>query len=198
MSHQEAISEKVLHDLHSGLQDTALMEKHGLTLMELRAIYRDLFDTGLLLQPQLHTASATSSVRHNDPPPPPPAPSFRTAEVKNSPGARNKNRRGLQRYLLDFEIPIYELEHPESLGRVRDITEIGAGTVGVSAREGEVKTLVVLGDFMEDVSPFEFQAKCQWAKKDRGDGGMVAGFRITDISEADAEELQKLVELGTA
>ena len=50
MSERELIARKVLKDLCSGMADTALMRKYKLTHVELRSLYRELFDAGLLLQ----------------------------------------------------------------------------------------------------------------------------------------------------
>ena len=51
MSEKEQVARKVLRDLCSGMQDSALMEKYKLTYFELRSLYKELFDAGLLLGP---------------------------------------------------------------------------------------------------------------------------------------------------
>lgn len=50
MSDREIIAGKVLKDLCSGMPDTALMRKYKLTHVELRSLYQELFDAGLLLR----------------------------------------------------------------------------------------------------------------------------------------------------
>ena len=52
MSQSDEISAKVLEDLRSGMSDTDLMKKHKLSYSELRSLFKDLFDSGILLQTQ--------------------------------------------------------------------------------------------------------------------------------------------------
>ncbi len=101
------------------------------------------------------------------------------------------------RHEVDFEVPAYEAGHPEVQGIVRDISEEGVGVAGIDADVGEVKTLVVLGDELGEFSSFEFEGCCRWRFADPNGGRCLTAFAITTISEADFEELRKLVLLVT-
>jgi hypothetical protein len=103
--------------------------------------------------------------------------------------------RETDRYVLDFDIPVYEEGSSEIQGRVHDITEKGIGIRGLSLKVDEVKTLVVLGDAFGVVAPFELRAICRWSGLDGNDGQYAAGFQILEISNEAMEELRKLIKL---
>ncbi|MDQ7785267.1 MAG: hypothetical protein RDU20_20445 [Desulfomonilaceae bacterium] len=191
MTESESLETKLLHDLHTGMTDNALMEKYRLSYAQLRSLYKDLFDAGLL-KPQ-HGSLMMS--------------------VRNSKGARPGSRlpgsgpsRGMiraeggdeqreaDRCDLDFHMPIYEIGRPEVHGRVVDITERGARLSGVRAEVGQSLTLVALGDTLGDIAPFEFRALCKWNDHGVYDGDGVGGFEITEISDESLGELRKLIQ----
>jgi PilZ domain len=186
MSEQHEPAKEVLRDLRSGMSDTALMDKHGLSYGELRSLLKELFDSGTLLQSQpteqSHPSELYLHAKHR---------SLSEANV-------GLNKRDSRRQYLEFDLPVYEAELPDNLGTLRDISEEGVGLVGVQAEINEIKTLVVLGDTFGEVAPFEFQARCCWIDGDKGEKDWATGFRITDISDDDAYQLQKLLRLDLA
>jgi len=101
------------------------------------------------------------------------------------------------RHEVDFEVPVYEADRPEILGMVRDVSEAAMSVAGIEASQGDIKTLVVLGDELGQFSSFEFEGYCRWAFADSVDGACIAGFAIEKISRTDAQELQRLVHLIT-
>ena len=101
------------------------------------------------------------------------------------------------RHEVDFDLPVYEADRPDILGMVRDVSEEGMSVAGIEASQGDIKTLVVLGDELGQFSSFEFEGYCRWAFTDSVDGACLAGFAIEKISRTDAQELQRLVRLIT-
>lgn len=195
MTESESVSTELLHDLHTGMSDNALMEKYRLSYAQLRDLYKDLFDAGLL-RPE--KGSESMSLQH------PMGPNVGSEvipgnEVRPPDSSRRVQRelyddkRNEDRYDLDFDMPVYEISQPEVQGRVVDITERGARLSGVRAEVGEALTLVALGDTMSDIAPFEFRARCKWISdnEDKTDG--VSGFEITEISDESLSELRKLI-----
>lgn len=105
--------------------------------------------------------------------------------------------RELERYYLDFDLPIYAIGPTQVEGKVRDITEKGVGTIGVPAEVDEIKKLEIRHQKYVLIEPFSFQAKCRWVKQKGEEGEYVAGFEIVDISDTDVKELQYLLRLVT-
>ncbi|MBM3298611.1 MAG: PilZ domain-containing protein, partial [Deltaproteobacteria bacterium] len=118
---------------------------------------------------------------------------FLSSAVQVSP----ENLREVERCYLDFELPIVDTGPPEIDGMVRNLTEKGVGIVGIPSRVGESKTFLVLHDEFVLIEPFMFEAQCRWATRNDPGGEFVSGFEITDISEKDLGELQKLIHLVT-
>ncbi|MCA1960909.1 MAG: PilZ domain-containing protein [Desulfomonile sp.] len=183
MSQRDALADDVLRDLRGGMDDIALMDKYQLSYVELRNLYLELFNSGRLLQSQ-----------------PDPNPTQKQEARRPRPPIleRSSTRREIDRYRLYFDIPVYELDRPEVVGAVCDVTENGIGVIGVEAELNEVKTLVVEGDTFCDVAPFEIQVRCCWIEKRAESDEVRAGFEITDMSEYDRRQLDKLIELAVA
>jgi hypothetical protein len=104
----------------------------------------------------------------------------------------------LVRHEVDFVLPAYDADRPETLGMVREVSEELVSVAGIEAAVGDIKTLVVLGDDLGQFSSFEFEGSCQWSFSDGEDGTCLAGFAIGKISRTDAQELRKLVRLLTS
>lgn len=103
--------------------------------------------------------------------------------------------RCVERYYFDFDLPVVAMDSPETVGKVRDLTTRGLGTEGIHASVGDVKTLRVQHERFVLLKAFTFQAQCRWIKADERGNGLIAGFRITSISDEDREQLRKLVRL---
>lgn len=202
MTDREELVSRLLQDLCSGMDDTGLMEKYQLSYADLRALYGEMFQAGMLRQ-AVHEDFGRAS-----------GPEKGRAENGSSLPGRNNLKtvmkpqklfsssyaesRSFERYGLDFVIPVYDIEFPEIHGRIHNINQEGLGVRGIPAGIHDVKTLVVLGDEFGEVAPFEFEAVCKWVRKDRTDENSVAGFKITHISDGDFLELRKLIAFGSA
>lgn len=163
---------RVIKDIRSGMSSEELMEKYDLTERGLQRVCRELLAARELAPEQFQ-----------------PEISFHSTTVMRT------NIRELQRYQVDFDLPVYEASSPEIHGQVRDITEKGVGLVGIESEAYETKTLVILGDYFGEVSPFEFLADCRWSRRRPPTGECFAGFRITGISNGSLRELKKLIRL---
>jgi len=104
----------------------------------------------------------------------------------------------LVRHEVDFDLPAYDTDRPETLGTVQEVSEELVSVSGIEAAVGDTKTLVVLGDELGQFSSFEFEGSCQWSFSDGEDGNYLAGFAVSKISETDAQELEKLLRLLTS
>jgi hypothetical protein len=94
------------------------------------------------------------------------------------------------------EVDVYESQHPEIRGTLRDVTIKGIGIAGIKAGVGEIKSLVISTDKVEGINPIEFEAKCRWSRQEPESGEWLAGLEIMTISEKCFADLETLV--GTA
>jgi hypothetical protein len=161
-----------VRDIRGGLTRPALMERYGLTSRELHRAFGKVIDAGLIFVEEL----------------PEKLPFQYTALAED-------NARDLRRYEIGFELPVYDADYPELLGKILNITREGVGLTGMKARVGEVKQLITLGDDFTAVKPFAFQAKCRWISRGSTLRAHVSGFHITRISREALQELDRLIQV---
>lgn len=176
MPHRRVIkAREVVADIRAGLSKSALMEKYRLSEKGFEKVCAQLINAGVLDSyeiPQIRSLYC----------------SLVKAEAI----------RALDRYYLDFDLPVYEEDRPEKRGKVRDITLEGIGVTGLEARVGERKKLVVPRAQVGGCEPFKFQAVCRWSKKTPVVSDCLAGFEITRISETDLQQLGRLIGMVTS
>jgi uncharacterized protein (DUF433 family) len=161
-------------DVRSGMSDSELMTKHGLSSEGLRRALQELIDAKTISPEDLYSAS--SSVHD-------------TVFVEN--------RREVTRYHLAIEVIVYELIHPETKGTLVNVADKGVAITGIEANIGEIKTFIIPAvDFIR-VSPMRFEAECKWAGRDSVTGEWNCGFEITNISEASWENLRTLIQAAS-
>lgn len=163
---------EIVGDVKAGMTDSQMMAKYHIDHESLQALFKKLLDLKAISRDILFGEAGLACET--------PVPT---------------HVRELDRYVLDFDIPVYEQGCPEIQGRVHDITEKGVGIRGLSMKVDEAKTLVVAGDAFGVVAPFEFSAICRWSGLDHEDGRYAAGFQILEISRLSMEELRKLIKL---
>jgi Mor family transcriptional regulator len=164
---------KILADVQAGLNESELMRKYELSEEALKQVSKKLLDArGKRTRAQ---GPETCIIEPTD--------LLATGEFV--------------RHDVDFELPVYEANRPEIHGMVRDISEEGVSVEGIEAKEGDLKTLVILGDEFGEVSSFEFEGYCRWCFADPTDATVVSGFAIHKISERDRLELRKLIRVLT-
>lgn len=116
--------------------------------------------------------------------------------IKNSLSSQDPaERRSTPRSFLFVLVPVYDTSNPGTEGRLNDISEQGLQVAGIQSEPGKSKTLIVRADGFVNVSSFQVTAECRWAQVDDPSGEWMAGFRITSISDADLDELRKLIQL---
>lgn len=91
-------------------------------------------------------------------------------------------------------IPIYDRNEADVEGMLIAVSESGVIVKGISASSREKKALIVRAEQIEDLGPFGFEAECLWTRKE-SDGQRLAGFKITDIGEKEAQQLKELLQL---
>ena len=115
--------------------------------------------------------------------------------LSNNGTSSHHERREISRRVPSLQIVVFDKDKGGSMGIIKDITEKGLALRGVEADIGERKTLLVLGDDLGLIDPFELEAECRWVGSEVFEGQSVAGFQVIRISGADLQKLQELLEL---
>jgi uncharacterized protein (DUF433 family) len=165
---------EIVAEIRRGVSNEELMRRHKLTEAGLQNAFKLLVDTRALGAEEI---AGRQSLRF---------------EAVVPQGIRE-----MERYYLDFDLPIIDTGPPEIQGRVRDMSEKGVGVAGIAAKVGELKTLLVLHEEFVVIEPFLFEAQCRWVRESESDGSMTAGFQIKSITSEDLRQLKQLLQLVT-
>jgi hypothetical protein len=176
-SHDEAAgrrripARRFVDDMRSGMPDSALMEKYKLTARGLHSAFRKLLAANVVQPSELVG-------RHSE--------YDETIDVNDI--------RALQRDKVEFPLPIYELNNPDSRGIISDITIMGVGITGFETDVGDIRQFVIPADEFFQVNRVEFKARCRWVKRDESDGECVSGFEIMKVSRGSLAGLRRLIQ----
>jgi hypothetical protein len=173
-SRRRISTKQLIADVRAGMSNQELMGKYKLTAIGLENAFKQLVETKSINPDELF---GPPTLRHD--------------------AVLPQGIRELERYYLDFELPVIDTGPPEIDGKVRDITEKGLGVVGIPSEIGDVKTLLILHEEFVVIEPFLFEAQCRWVRKSPQDGEVTAGFLITRIADEDHKQLKQLIELVT-
>jgi len=226
MTTRKVSQKEILQDIRSGMDEVVICKKYQISLRGLQKVYDKLNEAGLLgkdLMPvpkKINLLEVLADVRRgmnksdlmnkyklSEDMVRQVSKKLLVAEGKRSATVaaetvimnRDEMTTGLiLRHQLDFDVAAYDPDRPEIHGLVRDVSRESISLAGLEVKEGETKTLVVLGDEMGQFSSFEFAGCCRWSFVDPDQGTLLSGFSIDKISTADAQELSKLVRLITA
>jgi hypothetical protein len=168
-------AKEIVNDIRSGMTDSQLMEKHGLSSKGLQSIFTKLVEAKAIGPRELFNRAPNVG---DD-----------TADVTSV--------RLIPRDFVEVPLPICDADDPKNMGTITDVTENGLGVRGIRVQTGETKTLVFFSDRLFPVAPFALQAQCRWVRNGNGSGQVDSGFEITNISEASSLQLKKIVEWVT-
>jgi len=165
-----------LADVRTGMTDSTLMEKYGLSARGLTRTFEKLTAGGFIAQAEVdrRTAHMEDTVRID------------IHELTLEP-----------REELSCLVPIYEAGVPEQNGLVCAISEQEIEVTGIETEVGETKRLVISADLFYTLEPLTFEARCVSVKPKTSDDETVYALRITDISDTHRKNLKKLIRLAT-
>jgi hypothetical protein len=164
---------RILNEIRSGMIDSQIMKKHKLSSMALRAIFKDMLESG---------AVTLAEIFHRP--------------VWCDPSVETETARRIPRQHLAFLLPVYEVTRPQVKGWVGDITEEGMGVHGLRASPGEIVQLVLTPLSPLNGKEIKFDAECRWASEDVA-GRPSTGFQIRKISREGLERLRLLLKQVT-
>jgi hypothetical protein len=162
----------VISDICSGLTDSQLMDKYGLSPMGLQKVFRKLVDAGALSIQEVYGRNflrEDSVVIDLD-------------DIIFAPDSP-----------AECLIPICDATNPECRGAVCEIGENGLQVTGINATTGEVRSFLIDARDFFAVDELRFQAKCLWSKESSMDQSSLVGWEITGILAEDLENLRELV-----
>jgi hypothetical protein len=160
---------EITEDIRSGLDATQLMKKYRMSPRAMRWVSTTLISSGAISWKEIYDKLR---IAHED-------------LVPDKP-------RGAKRYPVLFDCNICEADNGGVSGKVRDISHKGVGVLGIKAKEGDTKTLVIPGDEFGEFAAFTFDAECRWTKRAPA-GEFLAGFEISYISIGNLKEFQLLL-----
>ena len=166
-----------LADVRSGLTDSELMAKYGVSARGLTRTFEKLKAGGFIHDAELE---------------------IRTLHAEDTVHIDIHQLSLQPREELVCLVPIYESGVPEQNGLVRSMSEHELELTGIEAEVGEMKSLVISADLFFDLDPFTFEARCISVKPKSSEGETVYGFEITHISETHIESFRKLMDLAGA
>jgi hypothetical protein len=163
-------------DVRSGMTDSDLMAKYGVSPKGLNSILTKLVDSEVINHDELYQM----------------CPSYREAVDR-------PERRVISRKEVTKPLRIYEAN--TSIGAfVRDISERGLRVAGIRSRVGEIKSLSLPVDLSVEKKVLQFEGACRWAGT-RGTYNkyVLAGYEITRIRDETLQDLRdfiRLIDLG--
>ncbi|AFM26209.1 PilZ domain-containing protein [Desulfomonile tiedjei] len=162
---------RIAEDIRVGLTKSQLMQKYHLSARGLRWISMTLISSGAIAWWEIYDSLCA-----------------------NYEDLIPDRLRQTRRYPLPFHCPVHEADNPHVVGQLRDVSENGLGVVGMRARTGDTKNLVIQGDEFGEFASFSLESTCRWITKDQR-GVFVAGFEISHISIGNLKEFELLLHI---
>ncbi len=161
---------EVVADIRTGMGDTLLMEKYGLSAAGLQRLYAKILEAGAMTREELLAATAGGQ----------------------DTVALDALRQSVRHYPV-LSLAAMSVKHHEVMGVIRDISERGVGVSGFACEVGEGDTLIIKADEGLDVEPLVFEATCKWSKVDDTSLEILSGYEITDISDRGLKNLKEFI-----
>ena len=164
----------IREDIRSGLSETELMAKHGLSLKGLQRLCKQLVQAKIVAHEDLY-------IRF---------PSYRerTDQLR---------QRKARRVGLSVMLPVYDVSSA-SYGILRDVSETGLRVAGIEYEIGDVATFQLPIDSFMNADPLLVLAKCRWvSEKGTKNKYFVAGFELVDLTSTDRKILNEFINLLT-
>jgi hypothetical protein len=162
----------IVRDVRAGMTDGDLMAKYGLSAKGLQSAFTKLVNSGILSVAEIYgqRRSGQDTVIIDD-------------------------VRELPRHFLSVTLPIFEANHLDWKGQIREVNEKGVGITGIQARIGEVKSFVIASRPFLEVDNIWLEAECIWMQAGQKLAEWYGGFQITKISPKDLKNLRELIRL---
>jgi hypothetical protein len=150
----------IVNDIRSGMDDASLMDKYLLTAKGLQSAFDKLVDVKAITRGEL---CSRSPLRDD------------TVNVENL--------RAEPRNFLAMSLSVRDVEKPDRVGEINDISDKGLQVAGIDASKDEIIEFVVEADEATHVERCVLRAACRWTAKGPNGKGPTAGFEIIEISE---------------
>lgn len=171
---REIRAKDFIGDIRAGMADSALMNKYKLTPRGLQSVFRKLVRLKAIKSEEVYSR-----------------PQLQQDSLVVMPA------RQLERYYLDFDLPIFETKNPANSGFVCDVHEKGVGVRGLDAEVGYTGLFAIQLDPLMSGEPLVLELTCRWARLLNNEDTKRSGFEITKISHFDSKRLNELIQLVT-
>lgn len=165
-SERKILAGEVAKDIRSGMGDVELMEKYKLSAKGLQSLFKKILNARIMRPSDFSGRYRTydHTVVLEDP--------------RSSP-----------RESVGFSLPVHELNHPEAVGLVRDLSELGLRVDGISVEVGQTKTLVIPAQELFLADRVVLEAQCTWTDPGESAGTPTVGLQIMKVLEGDLNKL---------
>jgi len=171
---REIKAKSLVNDIRAGFSNLELMEKYRLSSKGLLSAFNKLIASKAMKEDELGERVPT----FDD-----------TVDINHA--------REFPRCYPALGLPVYDKEDSEAEYHVVDLTEKGVQVVGMAAKVGDKKSLIIkAGGLDQRIKPCAFDAQCRWVNEDHKKGRSIAGFEITDISYKDLQVLLHIIKLS--
>ncbi len=138
-------AKSIVNDIRAGLSNLELMEKYSLSSKGLLSAFNKLIASQAMEEDEL----AERIPGFDD-----------TVDINHA--------REFPRCYPALGLPIFDKGNTEADYHVVDLTEKGVQVVGIEAEVGDVKTLVINAEGIDErIKPCDFDAQCRWVKVDK-------------------------------
>jgi uncharacterized protein (DUF433 family) len=167
-------TEEIAGDIRAGMSETELMKVYNLSSRGLQSTFWKLVQSGILSWDEIL--------------------GLKPSKVQSMIFPRM--RKWLRGYPLLF-IAVCEEGNPMNIGKMKDLSEKGVGVLGISAKVGDLKKLIVapVGSF--DLKPFRISGICRWSNSKNSASPPHAGFELTDSEDNDIASVEELLQFVT-
>lgn len=171
MARRIIYTDRIIHDIRSGLGDIPIMEKYQISPAEFMEILTKLQEVDAVQSEEIERL-VTNLRKQSD-----------VSEMRSTP-----------RNYLVFTTSVYDAHDASISGVINDISESGLQVEGISVEVDESRSFVIRSDVFTVGAPITFDAECKWFRPSGPEGRHVAGFEITMISDSSLEQLRKLIQ----
>lgn len=167
-------AKKIVRDIRSGKSDAELMKVYGLSAKGLESAFNKLINSRIMTLEEIYSRPSRAGQD--------------TVIILD-------DLRKQERFCLPASATVYDPGRRDYKGELTDLTEKGIGIRGIRVNVRDAQSLVLdCRNFFEGVA-IRFDAECAWTEPAEKEEDCLAGFRITQISEADLNHLRNLIKL---
>jgi PAS domain S-box-containing protein len=172
---KEFSTRNFVNDLRSGLGDSSLMDKYGLSPYGFLEALDTLIESNAISYAELQSILPLDK-----------------QEITY------EEMRAYPRSPVREPILVYDMADPLSEGRIKNMSKGGLLIEGIRSKIGETKRFLILPKGFPSISSLTLEGECRWTSTKAETGAFCGGFLILRISKMALFEIEKLLALLSA